>query len=88
MTYEELKEQIKKEFDIARKEGMIHSRDGVHSNYSDNDAEDILEKIREAVKGVDNPHIPFSYKSARSGPDKIATFEQCRNAVLRLLGGK
>ena len=50
MNYEELREYGIAEFDIARREGMLHSEDGRHSRFSESDIEDFLAKVAEAVK--------------------------------------
>ena len=45
-----LREELEDAFDIARIEGMLHSKDGKHSLSSEADAEGIIEFISQRIK--------------------------------------
>ena len=45
-----LREELEDAFDIARIEGMLHSKDGKHSLSSEADAEGIIEFIYQRIK--------------------------------------
>ena len=45
-----LREELEDAFDIARTEGMLHSKDGKHSLSSEADAEGIIEFISQRIK--------------------------------------
>jgi len=45
-----LREELEEQFDIARAEGMLHSKDGKHSLSSEVDAEGIIEFISVRIK--------------------------------------
>jgi hypothetical protein len=48
-----IREQLEDCFDIARQEGMLHSKDGKHSQSSESDADSILTLFKEYVKGCE-----------------------------------
>ena len=47
-----LREELEDAFDIARIEGMLHSKDGKHSLSSEADAEGIIEFISQRIKAT------------------------------------
>lgn len=66
---DELKNKIVKQFDIARKEGMLKSKDGEHSEFSDSDAEDVIESFQEA-----------GYRKVTGQPKLLSDDEICKNS--------
>jgi hypothetical protein len=46
----ELREEIINFFDIARQEGMLKSKDGKHSRFSESDAEDVIDRVLKRIE--------------------------------------
>ena len=44
-----IKERLVQLFDHARSEGMLHSKDGIHSDDSDYDAEEAMEAVQPLI---------------------------------------
>lgn len=80
MTAEELRDYLINSFDIARQEGMLHSKDGKHSESSESEARDIMDLLREEIE-----------KKRKANPYKTGTldareaFDEACQSILSLL---
>ena len=89
-----LREELEDAFDIARIEGMLHSKDGKHSLSSEADAEGIIEFISQRIKSkaltdeelieaINSPYGKNMYEQVTKGDRAVAAAQL--QAVLREL---
>jgi len=72
-----LREELEEQFDIARAEGMLHSKDGKHSLSSEVDAEGIIEFISVRIKAKALTELDM----ATTINEKSALLDSPENAV-------
>ena len=89
-----LREELEDAFDIARIEGMLHSKDGKHSLSSEADAEGIIEfisqhikakalKDEELIEAINSPYGKNMYEQVTKGDRAVAAAQL--QAVLKEL---